>query len=133
MTDSEDAQLGGDDGAGRQLIGMFLKDADARSALLAGSEIHQPQDSAVRDPAVEDKLPEIFIERYQDSLVLTGTAKDGFVTRVLGPVTRPHHFVARGLQFSLRSWGEAAIEEKLQEAASMERGSMRSLAVIRRA
>jgi hypothetical protein len=84
-------------------------------------------------PAQHDKLTKIFIERYQDALVFIGTLKDNFVAGILGPVARPHYVMASGFQFGLGLWGQAGIEKELQEPASMEKGSMRSLAAILRA
>ena len=84
-------------------------------------------------PAEHDKLTEIFIERYQDALVFIGALKDDLVAEIHGPVARPHHVMASGFEFGLGLWRQARIEKELQEPASMEKGSMRSLAAILRA
>jgi len=133
LADSEDAGFSSYDCPGRQFIGVSLEDADAHRTLLSRSKVNQPQDSVMRRHSDYGKLPKILIERYQYALLLIGVRKDGLVTRVLRPVTRPLHVITRGFQFSFCLRRDAGVQEKLQVPASIVRGSMRSLAAILRA
>jgi len=87
----------------------------------------------MRKAASDGELPKVLVERYEDTAVLVGAGKDGFVTGVFGPITSPHHVVACGYQFIFGLWRHAGIEEESQDPASIVRGSMRSLAAILRA
>ncbi len=77
--------------------------------------------------------PEILVQGYENSPLLEGSGQNRFVARVPFPIAAPNNVMPRRLKRIPRLDRETRVEKNLQGATSMDSGSIRSLAVTRRA
>ena len=133
LSDSDLPRLGGDDGALREFFGITRQDLQACAPLVCGAEADQPYNAAMRETSQDSQLPKILVDGDHDAPLVLRPDKDFLVAGIRRPVPGPYHVVPGGFEFSFGFGTDARVQENLQEPTSMERGSMRSLAAIRRA
>ena len=133
LADSNPAGLSRDDATLLQLLGVTGHDLRADSALSGGSEIHDADDSTMRGIAHHSEFSEVFIQRHQNAAFLARSGENKGVTGVFGPLASPGHLMPGDLQFGFGLWADAGVQKNPQELISMESGSIRSLAAMRRA
>ncbi len=112
---------------------MTREDLEAGAPLVGGPEIDQPNDTAMGEAPQHAQFAEILVERDQDASFFARVIQQPFIARVFGLVTGPDHVMSGGLQLGFAFWTQAGVQQDLQEPASIERGSIRSLAAMRRA
>jgi hypothetical protein len=85
-------------------------------------------------PRLNDrKLAKIFVQSYQNPLLLVRMVQDFIVSRILRPIARPDHVVSGDLKRVAYGFGNASVDEQLHEAESAGHGSTRSCPTNRRA
>jgi hypothetical protein len=65
--------------------------------------------------------------------VLRRVSENLIVARIGAPISDPFHFMPHTLEFWLRTWPDAVIQQELQAASSVMMGSTRSWPTTRRA
>ena len=133
LSDSDLPRLGGDDGAPREFFGITRQDLQTCAPLVCGAEADQAHNAAMRKPSQDSQLPKILVDGDHDAPLVLRPDKDFLVAGIRGPVPGPYHVVPGSFEFSFGLGTDARVQENLQEPTSMESGSMRSLAAIRRA
>ena len=85
-------------------------------------------------PSLNDrKLAKVFVQSYQDPLLLVRMVQNFIVSRILRPITSPDHIVPCGLKHVADGAGNASVDGQLHEAESVGHGSTRSCPTSRRA
>jgi hypothetical protein len=79
------------------------------------------------------KSAEVFVQSHENSSFLEGQGQNSFVSRVLFPIATPNYIMPSRLKRIPRRDRHTRVEKNLQGATSMDNGSIRSLAVSRRA
>ena len=76
---------------------------------------------------------EVLVQGYENSPLLEGKGQKSFVARVLFPIAAPDNVMPSRFKRIPSHDRQTRVEKNLQGATSMDRGSIRSLAVRRRA
>lgn len=133
LPDTDSARLGRNDGSLCEFACVFRQDLEADKPLLGGAEVNQPDESAVGMASKYPQFAKIFIERNENAAFAAGEVEQDHITGVFRPIPGPDHLMSCGLQLGFGVRSQAGIQQDLQELTSIESGSMRSLAAIRRA
>lgn len=76
------------------------------------------------------KLAEIFVDCYQSPAFTVSCGQNRLVPRIFFPISGPDDIVSDRLQLGFGLGRDARIQKNSHELTSIERGSIRSLAVI---
>lgn len=131
--DSDPARLGGDKSPVFQVFLMTTEDLCRHGTLMDGPKINEPKDPGMRRTTPYNKLAKVFVECYKNPLFLIRQIEKNGVAGVFWEFPCPDHIMSLRFQFNFCLGAEAGIQQDFQEPTSIVRGSMRSLAAMRRA
>ena len=80
----------------------------------------------MRPPMNNCEFAKVFVQSYENPILLMGMIENFVISRVLRPITSPNCIVASGLKCVADDAGNTGINEQFHEAGSDGQGSTRS-------